>query len=263
MAYQQAVPSTDAELRPAVRTITTADLKDALAKGIDDFRAIPSHAVFLSLIYPIVGLILLQFALGNAVMPLLFPIIAGFALVGPFAAIGLYELSRRREAGLDISAGHAFDVWKSPSFSSIALLGCGLMILFLIWLAVAQSIYQSYFGYATPDSVTSFLRDVLTTKAGWGLIVVGNLVGFLFAVVALAVSAVSFPLLLDRPVSPIVAISTSVRAVFANPKTMALWGLIVAVALALGSIPFLFGLCIVMPVLGHATWHLYRKLIVR
>ena len=258
----QAVTGLDTPAPPVVRKIEMADLKDALAKGVDDFRAIPSHAVFLSLIYPIVGLILIQLALGGAVMPLVFPIAAGFALVGPFAALGLYELSRRREQGLECTAGHAFDVFRSPSFGAIAMLGLFLTVIFLVWLAIAQAIYQANFGYAAPASVTEFLRDVFTTSAGWTLIIVGNAVGFLFALLVLVVSAVSFPLLLDRPVGASAAVLTSCRAVAANPGPMAMWGLIVAASLAIGSLPLLFGLAVVMPVLGHATWHLYRKVVV-
>jgi len=262
MAHLHTLTGTDDVHHPSIRTIGMADLKDALAKGTDDFLAMPSHAVFLSLIYPIVGLVLLRLAIGGAVMPLVYPIAAGFALVGPFAALGLYELSRRREAGLDTSAGRAFEVFRSPSFGAIAMLGACLMVVFLVWLATAQAIYQSSFGYAAPASLTSFLHDIFTTAAGWRLILVGNLVGFLFALLVLVVSAVSFPLLLDRKVGASVAVLTSVRAVAANPGTMAIWGLIVAVLLALGSLPLLFGLAVVMPVLGHATWHLYRKLVV-
>jgi uncharacterized membrane protein len=244
---------------PTVRTVTIADLKDAIAKGIDDFQAMPTHAVFLSLIYPIVGLLLGRLAFGYDVLPLLFPIMAGFALVGPFAAIGLYEMSRRREQGLDVSWRHAFDVVRSPSFGAIAALGLLLMAIFLVWVAVAQAIYVANFGYAAAASVPDFFRQILTTRAGWMLIIVGNGVGFLFAVVVLTMSVVSFPLLLDRNVGAAVAILTSVRAVLANPIAMAVWGLIVACLLAIGSLPFFFGLAVVMPVLGHATWHLYRK----
>jgi uncharacterized membrane protein len=262
MAYPHTLTRVGDLSHPTIRTISTADLKDALRKGIDDFLEMPSHAIFLSLIYPIVGLILLELAIGGAVMPLVFPIVAGFALVGPFAALGLYELSRRREQGLDCTVGDAFGVFRSPSFRAIAILGGCLMIVFLVWLAVAQSIYQASFGYAAPASAGSFLRDVFTTAAGWKLIVIGNLVGFLFALLVLIVSVVSFPMLLDRNVGPTIAVLTSYRAVAANPRTMAIWGLIVAGLLALGSLPLLFGLAVVMPVLGHATWHLYRKVVV-
>jgi uncharacterized membrane protein len=249
----------DSPARLAVRTLTLADLKDALAKGIDDFSAMPSHAVFLCLIYPIAGLVLGRLAVGYDVLPLLFPLMAGFALVGPFAAIGLYEMSRRREQGLDISWRHILDVRHRPTFGAIVILGVLLMAIFLIWIAVAQAIYVATFGYLPAASIPDFLEQVLTTSAGWTLIVVGNGVGFLFAVTVLTISVVSFPLLIDRDVGAAGAIVTSVRVVLANPIIMAAWGLIVAALLVVGSIPLLFGLAVVMPVLGHATWHLYRK----
>ena len=239
--------------------IAPSDLFDALARGVDDFAAMPSHAVFLCIIYPLLGILLIAMTAGNSMLPLAFPIAAGFALVGPLAAIGLYELSRRREAGLDSSTSHAFDVLHSPSLGAIVALGLLLMAIFLIWLAVADAIYIAYFGYHGPASIGQFVSDVFNTRAGWMLIVVGTGVGFLFAVLVLAISAISFPLLLDRDVGAAVAVLTSIRVVAKNPLTMALWGFIVAVSLLIGSIPFFLGLTVVMPVLGHATWHLYRR----
>jgi len=243
----------------AVRTVSFADLKAALAKGVNDFSAMPSHAIFLCIIYPIAGLVLGRLAIGYDVLPLLFPLMAGFALVGPFAAIGLYEMSRRREQGLDISWRHVFDVRHRPTFGAIVALGLLLMAIFLVWIAVAQAIYVATFGYLPAASIPDFFQQVLTTSEGWTLIVVGNAVGFLFAVLVLTISVVSFPLLIDRDVGAAGAIVTSWRVVLANPVTMAAWGFIVALLLVVGSIPLLFGLAVVMPVLGHATWHLYRR----
>lgn len=248
---------------PVIRKIGPADLKEALKDGWNDFAAIPTHAIFVCLIYPIIGFVLGRLAIGYAVLPLLFPLIAGFALVGPLAAVGLYELSRRREAGLDSSWWHVFDALESPSLGAIAALGILLMIIFLCWLYTAQTIYQSLFGLNAPDSIGQFMGDVLNTPQGWWLIVLGNAAGFLFALVTLVISAVSFPLLLDRDVGAWVAVETSVRAALANPFAMALWGAIVATLLVIGSLPFFLGLAVVMPVLGHATWHLYRRLVER
>jgi uncharacterized membrane protein len=245
--------------RPIVRRITPADLLQALARGLDDFSAMPSHAIFLCIIYPLLGLWLISLASGYSMLPLAFPLAAGFALIGPFAAIGLYELSRRREAGLDTATSHAFDVRYSPSLGAIILLGLLLMAIFLIWLAVAEAIYVANFGYNVPASIGQFVSDVFTTRAGWTLIVAGTGVGFLFAVLVLTIGAVSFPLLLDRDVGAAVALFTSIRVVAENPLTMALWGFIVAALLVIGSLPFFLGLTVVMPVLGHATWHLYRR----
>ena len=246
---------------PIVRKIGFADLKDAVAKGIDDFLAMPTHVIFLVIIYPLVGLFLARLTFGYSVMPLLFPLAAGFALIGPFAAIGIYELSRQRERGVEVSWKHAFGLLRCPSLDAIAALGMILMIVFLIWLATAQSLYQSLFGYGSPELIGRFLSDILTTSAGWTLIIAGNAIGFLFAVFVLTISVVSFPLLLDRDVGAMAAIHTSVRAVLRNPLMMAAWGLFVAVTLAIGSLPFFVGLAVVLPVLAHSTWHLYRKVV--
>lgn len=250
---------------PVVRAIRPSDLKDVLAKGLDDFRAMPTHVVFLCLIYPIIGLVLAWATVGYDVLPLLYPLAAGFALIGPFAAIGAYELSRRRELGLDTSWQHAFDIVHSPSFWSIAALGLLLLAIFAIWLAVAQAIYVANFGEFGESGQkitgTMFATQVLTTPAGHNLIMVGNAVGFLFAVLAFSLSVVSFPLLLDRNVGMAVAIITSLKAILRNPLTMTLWGLIAALGLAIGFLPFFVGLAVVIPVLGHSTWHLYRKVV--
>jgi uncharacterized membrane protein len=262
MAYSHIlVGASTSPARPVIRHISPSDLFQSLARGVDDFAATPSHAVFLCVIYPLLGIFLIGMTLGNSMLPLAFPIAAGFALVGPLAAIGLYELSRRREAGLDSSSSHALDVLHSPSLGAIVALAVMLMAIFLIWIAVADSIYVANFGYGSPVSMRQFADDVFNTSAGWNLIMVGTGVGFLFAVLVLSISAISFPLLLDRDVGAAVAVLTSIRVVAANPVTMALWGLIVAALLLIGSIPFFLGLTVVMPVLGHATWHLYRKAI--
>ncbi len=250
-----------APAHPSIRRITVADLKDVLIRGFEDFSAIPSYAIFVGLIYPVIGIILARMAFGYAVLPLLFPLAAGFALLGPFAATGLYELSRRREQGLDTHWTHAFDMTGKPSAGAIAALGLLLMAIFVTWLATARWLYQSLFGTLAPDSAIGFLHTVLTTREGWLLILLGNGIGFLFAVLVLVISAISFPLLVDRDAGAAVAILTSVRAVAANPVPMAAWGLIVAVLLAVGSLPAFLGLAVVMPVLGHATWHLYRRLV--
>src|SRR6266508_2657663 len=251
----------DSPAYPVVRKIGFADLKDAVAKGIDDFSAMPSHVIFLAIIYPILGLFLARLTFGYHVLPLLFPLAAGYALIGPFAAIGLYELSRQREKGVDVTWKHALGVLRCPSLDAIAALGMVLMIVFVIWLATAQWLYQSLFGEGSPESIGQFLRDIFTTSRGWTLIIAGNGIGFLFAVLALSIGVVSFPMLLDRDVGAIVAVQTSVRAVLLNPLMMAAWGLFVAAALVIGSLPFFVGLAVVMPVLAHSSWHLYRKVV--
>ncbi len=248
---------------PIIRTIGLSDLGDALRRGWEDFKAVPSHAIILCLIYPVLGLVLARVVLGYSVLPLLFPLAAGFALIGPFAALGLYELSSRRERGEEATAWDALEVVRSPSFGAMLGLGVLLFALFLTWLFTAQAIYVAAFGHEAAAEIPDFITRVLTTPQGWWLIVVGCGTGFLFALVALCISVVSFPLMLDRHAGAGDAMVTSLRVVARNPVPMAAWGVIVAALLVAGSLPFFLGLAIVVPLLGHATWHLYRKAVAR
>jgi uncharacterized membrane protein len=246
---------------PVIRTIGLSELHRALQRGWEDFKAVPSHAIILCIIYPVLGLMLARVVHGYSVLPLLFPLAAGFALLGPFAALGLYEMSRRRERGEQATAWDAFEVVRSPSFGAMLGLGVLLLALFVTWVATAQAIYIAAFGYAGAVGASDFAERVLTTPQGWWLIVVGCGVGFLFALIALCISVVSFPLMLDRHAGAGDAMVTSLRAVARNPVPMAVWGLIVAVLLVAGSLPAFLGLAVVIPLLGHATWHLYRETI--
>ncbi len=246
---------------PDVRRIGIDDLKYALARGFEDFLKLPSFAIFLVIIYPLAGLLLLRLSWGYDLLPLVFPLVSGFAILGPVAAIGLYEISRRRELGQEVS-WRAANILRSHSMLGVATLGAILLGLFLLWIGTAYAIYQAIFGPTPPQSVTAFLTQILTTPEGGQLIVIGCAVGFLFAALAFTISVVSFPLLVDRgDVGAWTAILVSVKAVLVNPQIMALWGLIIVAALIIGSLPLLMGLAVVLPVLGHASWHLYRRLV--
>ena len=246
---------------PTIRRIELSDLRDALRKGVSDFGAGRTDVLFISIIYPLAGLLIARLVLDNNLLPLVFPVISGFALIGPFAAAGLYEMSRRRELGHDVSWADAFGVVQRPAFGAFVGLALLMTGLYLLWLAVAMGIYWMTMGFTAPTTMPAFLNEILTTTNGLALIVIGCGVGLLFALVAFAMSVVSFPLLLDRKVTLATAVSTSVKAVLANPVPMLAWGMIVAAGLVLGSLPLLLGLIVVMPVLGHATWHLYRKVL--
>ena len=246
-----------------VRRIGVADLRDALVRGVADFAAYRTDVVFLCLSYPIAGLLLSRMIVGHGLLPLIFPLVSGFALVAPFFAVGLCEMSRRREKGIDSGWFDVLGVVSSRSLGAIGALGLILLAIFAMWLFAAYLIYAVTLGPEPPSSLSSFVQDVLSTPKGWTMVGLGVSVGFLFALLVLTISVVSFPLLLDREVGVYTAMSTSVRVVLTNLGTMAIWGSMIAVGLAVGAIPLLFGLAIVLPVLGHATWHLYRRVLPR
>jgi uncharacterized membrane protein len=246
---------------PEVRKITFTDLRDALEKGLDDFKYKPSHVFILAIIYPIIGFILGRLTFGHDLLPLFYPLAAGFVLLGPLAAIGFYEISRARERGADISWEEIITLTRAKSRGAILAFGALLIVIFFVWVLMARAIYEDIFG-SPVTSVEGFLYQVFETPGGLRLMIIGNAVGFLFALVIFSISVVSFPLLVDKDVSAPVAIVTSLRAVFKNPVTMAAWALFIAAAMFVGSLPFLLGLMIVLPVLGHASWHVYRKMVV-
>jgi len=249
------------EAPPAVRRISRHDLIQSLREGLADMAAVRDDVLFIGVIYPVAGLILANLFFRYELLPMLFPLASGFALLGPVAAIGLYEISRRRERGEHVSWGTGLKVLSSPAMGSILGLGSLLLILFFAWLAIAYGIYALTLGAEPPKTAAAFFAQVFETPAGWAMIALGVGVGAVFAAAALAISVVSFPLLLEHDVGMATAINTSLEAVKANPGTLALWGLIVAGLLVLGSLPALAGLIVVMPLLGHATWRLYRRLV--
>lgn len=272
----------------AVHDIGIEDLRIALRQGWADFLTLRGDLVFLGLVYPAVVILAALYALQSSVVSLIFPLFSGAVLLGPAAASGFYELARRREEGLDTRWRHYFDVFRpgSPSFLPLAALTTVTAVLFILWIGAASMIYAATLGHGQPvsmadflrtsmmyagdlgvrepASISVFLRELFTTPEGWTMIVVGNLVGLVFAAVTLAISVVSFPMLIDRRrIGWEVALRTSVRLTRRNPGTVALWGLIVVALLVLGSLPAFVGLAVVLPVLGYATWHLYTRAVER
>jgi uncharacterized membrane protein len=245
-----------------IRKIGLNDLWQSLKEGYDDFNATPAVGMFLAvLLYLVFALLFTLFLMGANLLQLAFPIVAGLTLIGPVVSVGFFEMSRRRERGLDVSWRSTFDFVHSASFAPILALSILMMLLYLAWLFMAQFLYFGMFGVDPPVSASDFVNQLVTTRRGMGLVVYGVLLGFFFAVAALAMSVVAFPLLLDKPVTAATAVVTSIRAVAGNFIVMAVWGLIVVVLLAAGAAVFLLGLAVVLPILGHSTWHLYRKVV--
>ncbi len=248
---------------PKVRKIEPRDCFAALAEGFDDVQAMPTYPAFLGLFYALAGVALVSLSSFANALHLAFPLAAGFALVGPFVAVGLYEMSRRRELGLNATWLDAFGALRSPALPSILALGFLLLVIFAAWIEAAHLLYVGLYGPAPPVSAIPFFRDVLTSGRGWMLIVLGGAIGFCFAALALCISVVSFPLLLERNVGLVPAVAASLRVSRENALAVAFWGLVVAVTLVVGSLPLFIGLAVAMPMLGHSTWRIYRRAIER
>jgi uncharacterized membrane protein len=244
---------------PVVRPIDFSDIKAALSAGLSDFAALRSDVIFAAMLYPVIGICLMWAAVHKGVLPLMFPLASGFALIGPIAAIGLYELSRRREAGESPGWLDALSVWRAPGIGAIIGLGVGLAVLLVLWLTTAWVIYSLTMGGVAYPGIKTFLADVFTTPGGLSLMLIGIPVGFVFALLALAISVISFPLMLDRDVGLPRAVAASLELTRKSPVTVLTWGAIVAAGLIVGAIPMLLGLAVTLPILGHATWHLYRR----
>lgn len=247
---------------PQLRRIDVADIKAALWQGVEDFNAMRTYVLFIGLFYALIGFILIRMIFSYQFIELAFPIVAGFALVGPFVSVGLMELSRRRQAGLDTHWGHLLSPLTSGAGKTILALGALLLLLFLAWIGIAEQLYVATFGDRRLP-LGPLTGELFTTGYGWSLIIFGNAIGALFAMLVLTISIVSFPLVLDRHVRPATAISTSVQAIRMNPKPALAWGLIVGTALLVGSLPFFLGTALAFPILGHANWHLYTRIVKR
>ena len=252
-----------ADAGPVVRRIDAGDLRWALAEGWRDFLDRRGDLIFIGFLYPLIGLLTAVLAANGKLLPLLFPLVAGLSILGPAVSAGFYELARRRDSGVDAGWSHFFDPLRDERRAGLVSLASGLVVLFLAWLLAAWLIYQVTMGRLAPTGVGSFMSDLFGTPEGWALIVLGNLAGAVLAVATLALTVVSFPMAVDRPVDPAVAVGASWRSFRANVGPTLGWGARVALILVLGAIPLFIGLAVALPVLGYATWHLYTRLVER
>lgn len=246
---------------PQVRKISFADVTDALGRGMRDFRRAPKYGLAFGTLYALGGILTAATASALNMMHLTYPLAAGFALIGPLVAIGLYEVSRLIERGEPLSWGRVFGAIRAQAGKEIGWMSFVVLFVLIIWLYQVRLLLALFLGMEPISTMRDFLHVVLTTSQGWMFLAVGHVVGAILAVVLFSLTVVSFPLLLDRDVDFITAMITSVRSVVLNPVPLLLWAAIIALMLFIASVPLFAGLIFVLPVLGHASWHLYRKLV--
>lgn len=253
-------PSQAPRAEPKVRTIRFSDIGEALADGIRDFQAAPLYGLFFGGIYAVGGVVLVLAATSWGMGYLVYPLAAGFALIGPFVAVGLYEVSRRREAGLPLGWGGVLGVVFAQSRRELGWMAFVTLFVFLLWMYQIRLLIALFFGFQS-FAMTDFLHVLLTTPEGWLFLAIGHADGAVLSLVLFSLTVVSFPLLLDRDVDFITAMITSVRSVTRSPGPMLAWAAMVVGLLIVASAPMFLGLFVVLPVLGHTTWRLYRRLV--
>ncbi len=244
--------------RLEVKHVALRELGAALREGWDDLHASRTDALTMAVIYPVSAVLVAAVFIVHGLLPFVFPICAGFALLGPLATLWFAAASRKLERG----ESEDEDAYAVPGLGALQNLSFFIVVLFVVWNVVAAVIYGLTLGSSSQDGGAGFFERVFTTTAGWELIVFGCGAGAVFAVASLGIFFISFPLALDRPVSAVQAISLSIQAALVNPVFVLVWGLIVVAGLLAGAVPALLGIAIVLPVLGHANWHIYRRMIV-
>jgi len=252
--------SISGKVDPVVRRITAADIAEALGQGLRDFQAVPLYGLAFGALYAAGGIIIVLCLTAFGMIYLAYPLAAGFALIGPFVATGLYEVSRRREAGQPISMGAIWSAVRSRG--EIGWMAFVTLFFFVVWMYQVRLLIALLLGLnASFSSLKEFITLVLTTDEGLLFLIVGNLEGAALSLILFSLTVVSFPLLLDREVDFVTAMVTSVRAVVASPGPMIGWAAVIVILLIISALPYFIGLVVTLPVLGHATWHLYRRIV--
>ena len=247
---------------PDIRPITFRDLREILACGWNDFVSAPGYGLFFGAVYAAGGIVLFVAVMLLGWHWLAYPLVIGFALIGPFVATGLYEVSRLREAGEPLGWNKVLGAVWLQRRRELGWMAFVMLFVFWVWMYQARTLFAVFFGFQGFATFGGFIETVFTTANGWMFLIVGHLVGAAIAMVLFTLTVVSCPLLLDRNVDFVTAMITSIRVVTSSPITMITWGLFVIAGVVLAAIPAFLGLLIALPVFGHATWHLYRRAVV-
>lgn len=250
-----------ADALPEVGSVSVSDIPAVLAAGWRDFLRAPVFGLFFSAVYVLGGIVMyLVFAAAGEEWWLM-PVIVGFPILAPFAAVGLYEVSRRLEKAERLDWSAVLGVVFAQKDRQIPSMAMAVLLMFMFWVFVAHTIFALFMGLSALTNITSS-PAVLLEGNGPVMLLVGTIIGAGFAAVLFSITVAGLPLLLDREVDFVTAMILSVRSVLENLGPMILWGLVIAVLLFIAMLPMFLGLFIVLPVLGHATWHMYRRLLV-
>lgn len=243
---------------PTIKNIATGDILDCIEAGLRDFKAAPKFGLFFGFVYAAAGwgilVLLTQFNLPF----LAYPLATGFALVAPFAAAGLYDVSRKLERGEPLDWPGVLGAVRNTSIRELGWMAVVTVFSLIIWMDIAAFLFFAFVGF-TGGQAGDLLQTIMTTPAGWLFLAIGNVIGAVLATIVFSYSAVSFPMLFDRDVDFVTAMVTSVKVVAQNPRAMFFWATAIGLLLLISLASLFIGLIVIMPILGHSTWHVYRK----
>ena len=244
---------------PDVVPLGFADIRDSLIEGLNDFARAPRYGLGLGAIFAATGIVIALSLVRGGMVWLVYPFAIGFPLIGPFAAAGLYEVSRRLEAGAPLSWGAVLSVMWAQRRSELSWMAFTMLFIFWVWMYQIRLLLALFLGRLSFSSLAGFLEVVLATPQGWMFLGLGHVIGGALALILFSVTVVSMPMLMEREVDFVTAMITSIKAVIASPVVMLGWGVVVTLAVIAACVPFFLGLLVVLPVLGHTTWHIYRR----
>lgn len=247
---------------PEVNALEFEDLKACLSKGVADFLNAPMIGFFFGGIFAFGGILIVQSFYVWEKGWMIYPMIVGFPLIGPFIAVGLYEVSRRLEQGLPLRWGEILSVISLQKSRQIPYMAFVILFIFWIWMYQVRLLIAIILGRMSFPSLDAFIKIITTTPEGWTFIIVGHIVGACFSLLLFSITVISIPLMMDRDIDLVTAMITSVKTVMKSPVVMICWGIFIAGTLFLSIVPLFLGLLISLPILGHASWHVYKKAVV-
>ena len=244
---------------PQIRELSVGDIRAALMNGLSDFAHAPLYGLFFGGVFALAGIVIVLALTWWNIPWMIYPFAIGFPLIGPFAAAGLYEVSRRLEMGSPLVWSQVLSVVWAQRGRELSWMAFVMLFVFWMWMYQIRLLIALFLGRMSFSTLEKFMTIVFTTEQGWIFLAAGHVVGAAIALVLFSITVISIPLLMDRQLDFVTAMIASVRTVLMSPIPMIGWGIVVTLAMMLACAPFFLGLLIVLPVLGHATWHLYRR----